>query len=355
MKRRAFLASPVALLASRTFAVGEYPDVLAGHALAFPHDYGSHAAFRNEWWYITGWVSDGSGVDLGVQVTFFRNRPRVAEDNPSRFAPRQLLFAHAAVADPRYKRLRHDQRAARAVFGLADAREGVTDVWIDGWSLTMSESSYVARIVSRDFAFDLRFTPTQGVLAEGDAGFSRKGPLSRQASYYYSQPQLAISGRITLSASDSEVSGVAWLDHEWSSELLAAGASGWDWVGINFEDGAALMAFRIRDRSGAALWAGATYRSPEAQVTSFEPGNVGFVSQRRWRSPRTQTEYPVAPTLRVGSRRFSIEPLMDDQELDARAGTGTIYWEGAVRALVYGREVGRGYLELTGYWKPLKL
>jgi len=90
-------------------------------------------------------------------------------------------------------------------------------------------------------------------------------------------------------------------------------------------------------------------------VTSFEPGNVEFVSQRRWRSPRTQTEYPVAPTLRVGSRRFSIEPLMDDQELDARAGTGTIYWEGAVRALVYGREVGRGYLELTGYWKPLKL
>ena len=46
---------------------------------------------------------------------------------------------------------------------------------------------------------------------------------------------------------------------------------------------------------------------------------------------------------------------MDDQELDSRASTGTIYWEGAVRAIRAGQEVGRGYLELTGYWKPLKL
>ena len=46
---------------------------------------------------------------------------------------------------------------------------------------------------------------------------------------------------------------------------------------------------------------------------------------------------------------------MDDQELDSRASTGTIYWEGAVRALAIGREAGRGYLELTGYGTPLQL
>ena len=41
----------------------------------------------------------------------------------SRFAPTQLLFAHAAIADPALGRLRHDQRAARAGFGLAQASE----------------------------------------------------------------------------------------------------------------------------------------------------------------------------------------------------------------------------------------
>jgi len=52
---------------------------------------------------------------------------------------------------------------------------------------------------------------------------------------------------------------------------------------------------------------------------------------------------------------WTLEPLMDDQELDSRATTGTIYWEGAVRVSRDGREVGKGYLELTGYWRPMTL
>jgi predicted secreted hydrolase len=40
---------------------------------------------------------------------------------------------------------------------------------------------------------------------------------------------------------------------------------------------------------------------------------------------------------------------MDDQELDARATTGTLYWEGAVRVAGSDGTKGRGYLELTGY------
>jgi predicted secreted hydrolase len=59
--------------------------------------------------------------------------------------------------------------------------------------------------------------------------------------------------------------------------------------------------------------------------------------------------------VRAGDLAIDLEPLMDDQELDARASTGTIYWEGAVRASRAGREVGRGYLELTGYWNALRL
>ena len=63
----------------------------------------------------------------------------------------------------------------------------------------------------------------------------------------------------------------------------------------------------------------------------------------------------MAMALRAGEVECILEPLMDDQELDALASTGTIYWEGAVRATQAGRSLGRGYLELTGYGKPLKL
>src|SRR6058998_1563535 len=137
MKRRHFLASPLALLASGDALGDDYPHVVPGYAIHFPRDHGSHPAYRLEWWYITGWIKDSRGSDYGFQVTFFRNRPRVAEANPSRFAPRQLLFAHAALADPRRGRLMHDQRAARAGFGLADAAEDSTAAWIGDWSLRL--------------------------------------------------------------------------------------------------------------------------------------------------------------------------------------------------------------------------
>jgi predicted secreted hydrolase len=333
----------------------DYAQVRPGYELQFARDQGSHPRFRTEWWYLTGWVKDGRGRSLGIQITFFRNRPGVDENNPSRFAPRQLLFAHAALADPEIGKLLYDQRAARAGFGLAEAKQGRTDVWIGDWSLKQTADGYHASIAAREFTYALDFKATQPVLLEGDHGLSRKGPLPDEASYYYSQPQLAVSGSITVKGEKREVSGSAWLDHEWSSEYLAPKAQGWDWVGLNLADGGALMAFRIRNKQGGTLWAGATLRSADGRVRSFAPGEVLFEPLRRWRSPRTGAEYPVAQRVRVGKLDFDLEPMMDDQELDARASTGIIYWEGAVKVERGGKPLGTGYLELTGYWQPLQL
>ncbi len=357
MRRRTFMAAPLLLLARHAAADADdgYPPVTPGHALAFPRDHGSHPEFRSEWWYVTGWVADAAGVTYGVQVTFFRNRPRVAEGNPSAFAPRELVFAHAALADPRYGRLRYAERAARAAFGLAGADPETTRAWIDDWSLALVDGVYVAAIAARDFALRLRFAPSQPLLLQGRAGYSRKGPDRLEASYYYSEPQLATSGTIVVADREVTVRGTAWLDHEWSSDYLTPGAVGWDWAGINLADGGALMAFRIRDSTGGTLWAGGAHRAAGGDARAFAPSDVRFVAARSWRSPRTGISYPVAMTLATGESEYALEPLLDDQELDASASTGTIYWEGAVRALSSGREVGRGYLELTGYGAPLRL
>ncbi len=344
-----------ALLEVAPAGADDYAQVSTDTSIQFPRDAGSHPQFRTEWWYLTGWVKKPDGSELGIQITFFRNRPRVAEFNPSRFAPRQLLFAHAALADAKRGRLLHDQRAARAGFGLADAKEEGTDVWVDDWSLKRTGSIYSANIVARDFSFALQFKPTQAVLLEGERGVSRKGPQPAQASYYYSEPQLEVSGSIDVAEKKLEVSGKAWLDHEWSSEYLAADAAGWDWTGINFADGAALMAFRIRDKRGSTFWAGGTIRDRDGKARALKPDEVRFEPLRRWRSPRSGAEYPVAMALLTGGHELQLEPLMDDQEIDARASTGTIYWEGAVRARGEGKLLGMGYLELTGYWKPLRM
>lgn len=345
---------PLLAAAGESFAAVEYPQVVP-RGLDFPRDRGAHPEYRTEWWYITGWVADATGREFGVQVTFFRNRPGVAEGNTSAFAARQLIFAHAALADPRHGRLYHDQRAARAGFDLAGADEAMTRAFIGDWSLADAGGRYAAKIAAREFAFDLAFAPTQPPLPQGEGGLSRKGRDPSQASYYYSEPQLRVTGTMQVRGAVTSVTGTAWLDHEWSSTVMAAEASGWDWIGINLADGGALMAFRMRDKAGGALWAGGALRDAQGRVRTFAPDAVRFASSRSWRSPRTGIAYPVEMKIDAAGSTFELKPLMDDQELDSRASTGTIYWEGAVRALVAGREAGRGYLELTGYGAPLRI
>lgn len=356
MKRRHFLAAAVASLAPVAHAQVSFPDVVAGTPLAFPRDHGSHPDFRTEWWYVTGWVRDDAGHDFGVQVTFFRSRTGLAEDSKSRFAPTQILFAHAAIADPRTGSLLHDQRALRAGFGIAEASTATTDVRIGDWSLVLDGDTYTAHIPAREFTLALTFTATQPVLPQGDHGVSRKGPLPTHASFYYSRPQLDVQGTIARGGRTVAVRGTAWLDHEWSSSYLAPDAKGWDWTGINLADGGALMAFRIRGRDGRAVWAGATRRDATGKVTTYAHDEVTFTPLREWHSSRTDARYPVAMKVRVGDREYELAPVMDDAELDSRASVGTVYWEGAVRALGRDREeVGRGYLELTGYAGRLRI
>ena len=114
MRRRPFVGVLLALGALPLAA--QSASVQRGRALQFPRDHGSHPDARIEWWYATGWLQgaggDGGGL-LGFQLTFFRSRTGVAADLPGRFAPRQLLFAHAAVTDVAARRHDHAQRRAR--------------------------------------------------------------------------------------------------------------------------------------------------------------------------------------------------------------------------------------------------
>ena len=328
-----------------------FDPVLPGKPLHFPRDAGSHPGHRIEWWYVTGHLDSPRGP-LGFQVTFFRARNPAAEGNPSRFAPSQLLFAHAALADPSQGRLLHDQRSARLLEGVVEARIGDTHLMLDDWTLNREDTGYRTRIAAADFALELHFAPTQPVLLQGENGFSRKGPSTSHASYYYSEPHLAVSGRVQRRGEWLQVRGTAWFDHEWSSELLAAEASGWDWLGANLDDGSALMAFRIRGKDGSTVWANATLRPKGGAPIAMPPAAIEFIPRRRWTSPRTGVAYPVSMEIRIGDRTFRVEPLQDDQELDARASTGSVYWEGAVKVDA-GAVSGRGYLELTGYGERL--
>jgi len=363
LSRRRLLAGLAALGLSRARAAPGYPapiyPAVVPRTLVFPEDHGAHGDFRNEWWYLTGWL-DGPGAPLGFQVTFFRARTGLGEDNPSAFAARELIIGHAALADPARGRLLVDERLARFGFGVAGAAAGDTDLRLEGWTLRRDPATdtYACQVECREFSLRFRARAVDPPWLQGEAGLSRKGPGALEASYYYSRPQLAVEAELRQAGNarrGKERRGIAWLDHEWSSEALGAQAQGWDWAGLHLDDGASLVAFQIRarDRLAAPRMKYGAIRSADGTVQTFAPDDVSFAPSGRWVSPRSGITWPVAQRITLGNRRFDTVPLMDDQELDSRLSTGAIYWEGASRLRENGRLVGRGYLELTGYGAPL--
>ncbi len=340
-----------------------FKPVLADNKIEFPRDHGAHGQFRTEWWYITAWLKTPDSMPLGMQITFFRTATGVGLNNNSRFAPTQILFAHLAIADPSTNKLFHDQQSARAGTKSFAVSEKDTDIQMRQWTLKRQpDDSYTAQAKSiylpteQAIAINLRFVPKQAPLLQGSGGFSRKGPNPEQASYYYSRPQMAVSGQVRLGIRQLEVSGNAWLDHEWSSSLLDDQTTGWDWIGINLNDGASLMAFQLRNKDNQCVWSYVVLR--DAQGNSIYAANevtaARFTPKRYWKSQDSGANYPVSQTLRCGQYEWLLEPFFDNQEIDARASTGGFYWEGAVRLKQLDSsgqvaEVGRGYLEMTGY------
>jgi predicted secreted hydrolase len=113
----------------------------------------------------------------------------------------------------------------------------------------------------------------------------------------------------------------------------------------------------MRGEQASELWAAAKWRAGKTnEAVGYKPQDVEWTPLRYWRSPRTGIRYPVEWRVTVGGRVLTLRPLMDDQENDARGSTGTVYWEGAVRAFdVHNEPIGRGYLELTGYGDKIRL
>ncbi len=386
---------PKTRLAKQTHA---FDPVQLGRPMIFPRDYGAHLNFRTEWWYVTGVLAprDGQGERIGFQVTFFRSATGEGKGNPSRFAATQLLFSHAALALRSQGKLIHEQTRMRTGFDqLTSLSELDTDVRSLARSIKREENNpgtslYKLTVQTPSFSLDLQLSASTPPALQGVQGFSQKSPSIQQASYYYSRPQLQVQGDVTLHVVSGKPNlpspsqgknkegirpknyvGQAWMDHEWSNEVLDESAAGWDWMGLNFDDGRSLMAFQIRPKvTGEAVWSEARGFNAQGEVDFLIPAqeqvwvrrqSIRLKPKRLWRSLRSNALYPVELEVELQQpnntvkRTLALQPLMDDQEVDARASTGGFYWEGLVFVFENQRKIGQGYLELTGYAAPMKL
>ena len=338
---------------------------MAPRPFVFPADHGPHGEFRTEWWYYTGNLHAADGRHVGFQLTFFRIAlAPAAIVRASAWASREVYMAHFALTDTAGRRFGAWSRLSRAALGLAGAQAPPFRVWVDDWSAegradapegTEDRGGDAVPVRLRasqdDFAIDLTLTSAKPVVLQGERGLDRKGEEPGNASYYYSLTRMPVTGRVTLGGTVIEVTGLAWMDREWSTSSLGAGLVGWDWMALQLDDGRDLMLYRLRRADGTAdRFSAGTLVAADGTSRRLGAGDVTFEVRDTWASPRDGARYPARWRIGVPGEALELDvvPRLADQELDL----GVRYWEGAVR--VEGRSHGRplagaGYVELVGY------
>ena len=327
-----------------------------GWRYEFPRDDHAHRDFKTEWWYFTGNVFDDKGRRFGYELTFFRHGIQpAAERDPkaSRFIVDDLKFAHFAITDIAGQRFHFDQKTSRGAFGEAGFDDGHRLAWIEKWNLNETEDGFDVAATADFGAVRLHLHAAKSRVVHGENGVSVKAEGGASASHYYSIPRLETSGEITANGATHSVRGETWFDHEWSSSQLGKDEVGWDWLCLQWEDGSALMLYRMRLANGAAVEPSSSgmWIAEDGTATHLRASDFQMAPTEFWKSKATEAQYPIGWRITLPGQRaeFTIRAALENQELKLGAIT---YWEGAIDAngTREGKPIkARGYLELTGY------
>ena len=357
-----------------------FTQALAPREFVFPGDHGAHPGFKTEWWYYTGNLFTEEGKQFGYQFTIFRNQlspsdadfARINQEEPvlmnpeeegardSEWSTNQLYLAHFAISDVSKKDHVFDERYSRGTAGLAGASVDPYRIWLEDWEITRvkdskaSDERFQMRIkaeMSNGTALDIVLNPQKPLVLQGEEGYDKKGGEDGNASYYISFTRMQTEGLLKKEGESLAVSGLSWMDHEWSTSALDSGQTGWDWFSIQLSNGYELMYYQIRnvDPDLAPQTTGSLV-TPNGQKRDLDQGEVRLEVLEYWASPHTGARYPVQWTLAIPSEELEMDVItvFDDQEMTVSVQ----YYEGALQVSGKFRDEaidGNGYIEMTGY------
>jgi len=333
----------------------EWKRITGPPELELPRDHAAHPEVQTEWWYLTANLEGDDGRRYGVQVTFFRSGldPAAPSAGDSPLRARHALAAHLAVVDVERSRFHHAERVRRADGGFAGFQTDDLEVWLGDWTLERRDDDTLVAAASdraSGIGVELEYRPAKPLVRQGVGGYSQKGTDPGNASAYLSWTRLDVSGSLELDGRTVEISGAGWFDHEWGTSQLGEGVAGWDWFSLRLDDGTELMVYRLRREDGSAdPYSSGTFVRPDGSSRKLGVNEVELEPTGSWTSPDTGGIYPSGWRIAVPSERLDllVDPLLASAELDGRASTGVVYWEGPVA--VTGSHTGEGYTELTGY------
>ncbi|MBC8145379.1 MAG: carotenoid 1,2-hydratase [bacterium] len=329
--------------------------------VSLPADHAAHPDFQTEWWYYTGHLRAADGRRFGFQLTWFRNALTTEQLAESKFKAKTVYFAHFTVTDKDGKTFRFAERISRGGnYDNAGADSRVLRTWIGDWVLEGLGSMFYMSARGDSMGLSLVGTPRKPAVLHGTNGYSQKGDQPTNASMYYSLPRIAVAGVLTLDSVPIDVEGEAWMDHEFGTSHLDSGQVGWDWFSLQLANNEEIMVYGLRDRTGAyhPRASGAYILSNGTRVPlAMKDYRIEVLEQ--WKSPKSAATYPAKWRITIPSQSFEavVTPYIPDQELRTDNTVRVTYWEGAVSVAAKrnGAAVqGEGYVELTGYAKPLQ-
>lgn len=318
-----------------------FAQVDGAYKLSFPLDHGPHDDYLFEWWYLTAILDDPQSREFGVQFTIFRRALSTPNDSTNPWRTGQIYMGHFAISDIQAETHWDDERFSRGHPDLAGAQIEPFRVFVEDWELASQSSAYFPLKLSagtRDFRVSLSINRGKPMILHGTNGYSQKSP--DHASYYYTFSRLPTSGTLEIDGEEYTVSGFAWFDREWSSQILSEPYRGWYWFSLNFDDGRELVVYELHsDDSDVKTLPTAILIEPEGNTTLISVEDWTITPRRYWKS------YPVEWTLEIDGISYLIAAKFDNQVMD----TSIRYWEGIVEVKEGKAVVGRGYMELTGY------
>ena len=341
----------------------QYKTALPGHRYEFPRDHFNHEEFQTEWWYTTGNLIAADGRHYGFELTFFRQG---ADRDPTKkhaWDIQDLYLAHLALSDLDGGKFYHTERTNRAGPGLAGIDANAKRIWNGNWELRWtSDNEMTLRVTNERFSMQFVLHPEKPPVIHGENGVSQKAAGAGRASHYISFTRLKTTGTVELDGKSSIVTGTSWMDHEFFTHQLEPGQVGWDWASVQLSDNSELMLYQFRRKDGSidpfssGTYVDARGRSEHLASSDFRLTPAG----ESWTSPATGANYPVAWTMEIPKLALKLEATtrLKSQELSGGGPLSPNYWEGAItiRDLRAGENLnGLGYLEMTGYDRPIEM
>lgn len=358
MKNR--VACLIALLAVSICARAQYKQALPGYQYQFPRDHFDHPEYRTEWWYYTGNLKTADGRRFGYELTFFRQGVDRKPLQNADWGVQDLYLAHFALSDITGQKFRYTERVNRAGPGIAGVSEQAGRIWNGNWQVQWNHGTQELRAIADGFRVQLSLTSQKPPIIHGENGVSQKGSGAGHASHYISLTRLISDGMIEADGNSYQVQGTSWMDHEFSTDSLAKNEVGWDWLSIQLIDNTELMLYRLRHSDGTAdPYSSGTYIDAEGHSSFLSVRDFTMQPEGElWKSANSPATYPTSWRVIIRSLGIGLQVTtpMPSQELAGKTRLSPGYWEGAidVRGSRSGSAVtGVGYLEMTGYDKPL--